>query len=159
MGTAMGSAPVLREVIADLATFEVDVLVATVPSVSVTELGQPPANVRPQTWVPQRDLLPHADLVVHHGGSGTLLGTGRDAPHGGRGRGHALPRRGCPPPPRPHPLMGDRTHPLAVDSGLGWTRTRVAGVLGGVSRFARGCARFRAGKWRKAGRECHSRVS
>ncbi|WP_414710947.1 nucleotide disphospho-sugar-binding domain-containing protein [Pseudonocardia sp.] len=57
------------------------------------------------------------------------------------------------------PSSPDRTHPLAVDSGLGWRRTRVAGVLGRVSRFARGCARFRAGKWRKAGRECHSRVS
>lgn len=27
-----------------------------------------------QTWVPQADLLPHVDVVVHHGGSGTTLG-------------------------------------------------------------------------------------
>lgn len=26
------------------------------------------------TWVPQADLLPHVDVVVHHGGSGTTLG-------------------------------------------------------------------------------------
>jgi UDP:flavonoid glycosyltransferase YjiC (YdhE family) len=27
-----------------------------------------------QTWVPQAELLPHVDVVVHHGGSGTTLG-------------------------------------------------------------------------------------
>jgi len=32
-----------------------------------------PDNVVLHTWVPQADLLPHVDVVVHHGGSGTIL--------------------------------------------------------------------------------------
>ena len=92
MGTAMGSAPVLREVIAGLATLEVDVLVVTGPSVSVTELGQPPANVRLETWVPRNDLLPHADQftnadVVLELGVGDLLRALRTHEAGGQGAG------------------------------------------------------------------------
>ena len=34
-----------------------------------------PDNVVVLPWVPQADLLPHVDLVVHHGGSGTTMGT------------------------------------------------------------------------------------
>ncbi|MGP4015864.1 glycosyltransferase [Saccharopolyspora sp. 5N708] len=74
LGTAMGSAAVLREAIAGLAVLDADVLVATGPTVQVEALGEVPANVRLETWVPQADLLPHLDLIVHHGGSGTTLG-------------------------------------------------------------------------------------
>ncbi|MCI2418794.1 glycosyltransferase [Saccharopolyspora sp. K220] len=74
LGTAMGSVPVLGEAIAGLAVLDADVLVATGPTVQVAELGDVPANVRLEAWVPQADLLPHVDLVVHHGGSGTTLG-------------------------------------------------------------------------------------
>lgn len=74
LGTAMGSVAVLREAIAGLAALDADVLVAAGPSVNVAELGDVPANVRLEAWVPQADLLPHLDLVVHHGGSGTTLG-------------------------------------------------------------------------------------
>jgi UDP:flavonoid glycosyltransferase YjiC (YdhE family) len=38
------------------------------------ELGDVPDNVTVRAWVPQADLLPHVDVVVHHGGSGTTLG-------------------------------------------------------------------------------------
>ena len=37
-------------------------------------LGPVPANVHVEQWVDQADVLPHADLVVCHGGSGTVLG-------------------------------------------------------------------------------------
>ena len=37
-------------------------------------LGAVPANVRVESWVPQTDVLAHADAVVCHGGSGTTLG-------------------------------------------------------------------------------------
>ena len=37
-------------------------------------LGAVPANVHVETWVPQADVLAHADAVVCHGGSGTTLG-------------------------------------------------------------------------------------
>jgi hypothetical protein len=38
------------------------------------ELGPVPANVHVEQWVPQADVLGHADAVVCHGGSGTTLG-------------------------------------------------------------------------------------
>ncbi|MEV6875435.1 nucleotide disphospho-sugar-binding domain-containing protein [Amycolatopsis sp. NPDC051128] len=74
LGTAMGHAGVLTEAIAGLSGLDVDVLVATGPSLADAALGDVPPNVRLEAWVPQAALLPHVDLVVHHGGSGTTLG-------------------------------------------------------------------------------------
>ncbi|HEV7979146.1 glycosyltransferase [Amycolatopsis sp.] len=74
LGTAMGNALVLRQAIEGLAKLPVDVLVASGPSLTDVDLGEMPGNVRLEAWVPQGDLLPHVDLVVHHGGSGTTLG-------------------------------------------------------------------------------------
>lgn len=74
LGTAMGHAGVLGAAIAGLSGLDVDVLVATGPTVDPAALGEVPANVRLESWVPQSELLPHVDLVVHHGGSGTTLG-------------------------------------------------------------------------------------
>jgi UDP:flavonoid glycosyltransferase YjiC (YdhE family) len=74
LGTAMGNAVVLRQAIEGLAKLPVDVLVASGPSLTGADLGEMPENVRLEAWVPQGDLLPHVDLVVHHGGSGTTLG-------------------------------------------------------------------------------------
>jgi hypothetical protein len=34
------------------------------------QLGDVPDNVTVQPWVAQAKLLPHVDVVVHHGGSG-----------------------------------------------------------------------------------------
>lgn len=31
-------------------------------------------STSPCTWVPQAELLPHVDVLIHHGGSGTTLG-------------------------------------------------------------------------------------
>jgi UDP:flavonoid glycosyltransferase YjiC (YdhE family) len=39
------------------------------------DLGPVPPNVRVERWVPQREALAQARLVVCHGGSGTVLGT------------------------------------------------------------------------------------
>ncbi|MEU4804281.1 glycosyltransferase [Actinosynnema sp. NPDC023587] len=75
LGTAFGSSDVLRTAIAGLA--EVDgarLLVAVGPSVEADSLGDIPPHVTALPWVPQADLLPYTDLVVHHGGSGTTLG-------------------------------------------------------------------------------------
>ncbi|MBB5802181.1 UDP:flavonoid glycosyltransferase YjiC (YdhE family) [Saccharothrix ecbatanensis] len=73
LGTAFGTADLLTTVIKGLATLDVHVVVAT-GRVRVDELGDLPHNVTAQPWVPQADLLPHVDVVVHHGGSGTTLG-------------------------------------------------------------------------------------
>ena len=74
LGTAFGSAPVLREAIAGLAVLDARVLVSGGNIVDSGELGELPGNVTVVPWLPQADLLPHLDLVVHHGGAGTTLG-------------------------------------------------------------------------------------
>jgi len=38
------------------------------------ELGPQPDHVRIEPWIPQARLLPHCDLVVSHGGSGSVIG-------------------------------------------------------------------------------------
>ncbi len=74
LGTAFGDENVLKRAIGGLSRLEADVVVAVGPTVDPVALGELPGNVRVEVWVPQADLLPHVDLVVHHGGSGTTLG-------------------------------------------------------------------------------------
>ncbi|MCK2244430.1 MULTISPECIES: glycosyltransferase [unclassified Crossiella] len=74
LGTAFATTELLRQCLYGLATLPVDVLVTTGPAVPAAALGAVPGNVRVESWVAQQDLLPRADLVVHHGGSGTMLG-------------------------------------------------------------------------------------
>nr|WP_246300874.1 glycosyltransferase [Actinopolyspora biskrensis] len=72
-GTGFGTAELLRETSAALARLPLHLLVATGP-VDPAELGEQPDNVTVESWLPQSELLPHLDLIVHHGGSGTTLG-------------------------------------------------------------------------------------
>ncbi|MGW4111386.1 glycosyltransferase [Actinosynnema sp. NPDC004786] len=82
LGTAFTTAGVLRTAIDGLAALGVRVLVSTSMLVGVDELGDLPDTVTVRAWLPQGDLLPHADLVVHHGGAGTTMGTfGAGVPH------------------------------------------------------------------------------
>jgi UDP:flavonoid glycosyltransferase YjiC (YdhE family) len=73
-GTVFGAVPVIRQAIDGLRGIGADVLVAAGPSIDVDAIGGVPANVRIERWVPQADLMPHVDLLVHHGGNGTTLG-------------------------------------------------------------------------------------
>ncbi|MCC8243337.1 glycosyltransferase [Saccharothrix luteola] len=73
LGTAFGTAELLTTAIKALAALDARVVVAT-GRVRTAELGEVPDNVTLHEWVPQADLLPHVDVVVHHGGSGTTLG-------------------------------------------------------------------------------------
>ncbi|TWP47582.1 glycosyltransferase [Lentzea tibetensis] len=72
LGTAFGTPELLATAIRGLAG--VGRVVVAAGRVPLAELGDVPANVTVHEWVPQAELLPHADLVVHHGGSGTTLG-------------------------------------------------------------------------------------
>ena len=63
----------LTTAIEGLATLDARVVVAA-GRVRLDQLGDVPDNVTVQTWVPQAALLPHVEVVVHHGGSGTTLG-------------------------------------------------------------------------------------
>jgi len=73
LGTAFGTPELLTTVIAGLAALDARVVVAA-GRVRPEELGDVPDNVTVHSWLPQADLLPHVDVVVHHGGSGTTLG-------------------------------------------------------------------------------------
>ncbi|MGW0503165.1 glycosyltransferase [Micromonospora sp. NPDC003241] len=72
-GTAFGSADLVTTTVAGLARLGTRVVVAA-GRVPVEEIGVVPADVVVREWVPQAEVLPRADLVVHHGGSGTTLG-------------------------------------------------------------------------------------
>ncbi|MEH0927729.1 glycosyltransferase [Micromonospora sp. CPCC 205558] len=73
LGTAFGTPELLRTAVAGLAALDAQVVVAA-GRVPVDRLGEVPDNVSVHPWVSQAELLPLADLVVHHGGSGTTLG-------------------------------------------------------------------------------------
>jgi UDP:flavonoid glycosyltransferase YjiC (YdhE family) len=73
LGTAFGTPEVLTTAIQGLAALDLPIVVAT-GRVRPEELGRVPDNVTLHDWVPQAAAMPHADLVVHHGGSGTTLG-------------------------------------------------------------------------------------
>ncbi|MCR6487003.1 glycosyltransferase [Amycolatopsis sp. OK19-0408] len=73
LGTVVfGATDVLRGAIRALSNLDVDVLVALGPG-DPAALGDLPARVRATGFVPQAEVLKHAGLVVHHGGTGTVL--------------------------------------------------------------------------------------
>lgn len=74
LGTVFGTGEVLRETVSALAELDVRVLVAAT-TVDAAELGELPDNVVVAPWVPQAQLFEYTDLVVHHGGAGTMLGS------------------------------------------------------------------------------------
>ncbi|RJQ68526.1 glycosyltransferase [Pseudonocardiaceae bacterium YIM PH 21723] len=67
-GTSFHVAPALVDVLEGLALLRADVVAAA------QTLDAVPDGVTVHPWVDQRELLRQADLVVHHGGSGTTLG-------------------------------------------------------------------------------------
>jgi UDP:flavonoid glycosyltransferase YjiC (YdhE family) len=73
LGTAFGTPEVLTTAIRGLAALGTPVVVAT-GRVRPEDLGSVPDHVTLRAWVPQAEVVSHADLVVHHGGSGTTLG-------------------------------------------------------------------------------------
>jgi hypothetical protein len=73
LGTTFGTPELPTTAIERLATLDARVMVAA-GRVHLEQLGDLPDNVTVQTWVPQAELLPHVDVVVHHGGSGSTLG-------------------------------------------------------------------------------------
>lgn len=73
LGTVVATDEVLVPVIEGLSGMDVDVLVA-LGSAAGSELGPLPGNVHVEPFVNQVVVLREADLVVHHGGSGTVLG-------------------------------------------------------------------------------------
>ena len=72
LGTIVATDEVLRPAIEGLAMLDADILLAL--GSAAGDIGEVPANVHVEPFVDQAKVVAHADLVVHHGGSGTLLG-------------------------------------------------------------------------------------
>ena len=73
MGTVFNDPRPLQVVLAALDGLGVRVLATVGPHGDPDVLGPRPAAVRVERYVPQTLVLPHCDLVVSHGGSGTAL--------------------------------------------------------------------------------------
>lgn len=73
MGTIFNDARPLHMVLAALAALDVRVLVTVGPKGDPAALGPQPPYIRVERYVPQTAVLPHCDLAVSHGGSGTVL--------------------------------------------------------------------------------------
>lgn len=75
LGTvSFGAVDVLRRAIDETAGLPADILVTVGPHGDPKALGTVPGNVHLERFVPQPALLPHVDVMIHHGGTGTMLG-------------------------------------------------------------------------------------
>lgn len=78
LGTVSGrsdkSRAAYRAVLEALSTLPVRALLTTGPIMPHEHLGTIPPNVTVEIFVPQSEILPYADAVVCHGGSGSLVG-------------------------------------------------------------------------------------
>lgn len=75
LGTIFNDRPALwRTVFTALSTLDVDALLTIGPNVDPRVLGDPPANVRIERFVPQSQVLPRCSAVVCHAGFNTLIG-------------------------------------------------------------------------------------
>jgi UDP:flavonoid glycosyltransferase YjiC (YdhE family) len=68
------TAPVYRLALEAVAALDVRVLFTVGHDADLDRFGSAPPNVHIERWVPQGDVLAHADAVVCHGGSGSTLG-------------------------------------------------------------------------------------
>jgi UDP:flavonoid glycosyltransferase YjiC (YdhE family) len=75
MGTVFANAELLRAAALEIAGSGCEVLVATGADMEPGALGSLPDVVHVEGEVPQAQVLPYVDLVVHHGGTGTVIGS------------------------------------------------------------------------------------
>jgi UDP:flavonoid glycosyltransferase YjiC (YdhE family) len=68
------SGDLFQRVLAGVATLPINVLVTVGHGIDPAELGPPAANVSIAQYIPQASVLPHCQLVVSHGGSGSVIG-------------------------------------------------------------------------------------
>ncbi|WP_033339139.1 glycosyltransferase [Catenuloplanes japonicus] len=68
------SGDLFERVLAGLRELPVDLVMTVGGQIDPAVFGPQPANVRLERFVPQDEVLPRCDLVVSHGGSGSVLG-------------------------------------------------------------------------------------
>jgi UDP:flavonoid glycosyltransferase YjiC (YdhE family) len=101
-----GSGDLFERLLAGLAEVDADVVMTVGRDVDPAAFGTQPDHLRIESFVPQADLLPITDLVVSHGGSGTLMAA----------LAHGLPSVLL-------PLGADQPHNAARAQALGLART------------------------------------
>lgn len=69
------SGDLFRRVLAGLRNVEANVIVTVGSQITPDEFGSQPEHIHITQYIPQLTLLPHCDLVVSHGGSGTVIAT------------------------------------------------------------------------------------
>ena len=75
LGTvSFGAVEVLSRAISEISDLDVDLLVAVGPEGDPALLGEVGDNVHLERFVDQSQVLPQIDLIVHHGGTGSVLG-------------------------------------------------------------------------------------
>jgi UDP:flavonoid glycosyltransferase YjiC (YdhE family) len=75
LGTISNAIPgLMAEMVGALRSLSVDLVVTTGPGVDPASLGPQPRHVTVRQFVPQEQVLRHADLMVSHAGAGTMLG-------------------------------------------------------------------------------------
>jgi UDP:flavonoid glycosyltransferase YjiC (YdhE family) len=100
------SGDLFTRVLDGLRALPIEVIVTVGPNIDPSELGAQPANVHIERYLPHAALLPHCDLVVSHGGSGTVVGA----------LAHGLPSLLL-------PMGADQMHNAARCDALGVGRT------------------------------------
>jgi UDP:flavonoid glycosyltransferase YjiC (YdhE family) len=70
---ALESGDLFARLLAGLGDLPIEVVATVGPDIDPAELGRQPDHVHVHRWLPQSRLMPHVDLVVSHGGSGTIL--------------------------------------------------------------------------------------
>jgi UDP:flavonoid glycosyltransferase YjiC (YdhE family) len=96
LGTVYTNTDLLTRVITGLADIDANAVVTVGRNIDPALFGPQPDHVRIEQFIPQDELLQHCDLVVSHGGSGSLMGSlahglpsvllpmGADQPHNAR---------------------------------------------------------------------------
>ena len=77
LGTIFNTASgdLFERILAGLGDLDADVVVTVGRGTDPADLGAQPGHVRVERFLPQDEVLPHVDLVVSHGGSGSLMAT------------------------------------------------------------------------------------
>jgi UDP:flavonoid glycosyltransferase YjiC (YdhE family) len=68
------SGDLFPRLLAGLRDLLMEVLITVGPDLDPAEFGPQPAHIRIERYLPQAEVLPDCDLVVSHGGSGSVLG-------------------------------------------------------------------------------------